>query len=173
MKEGGTHRAFKRVGVDILKEKGFCASEISEEYVLEYVVGENTKYIIDLVGIKDDYKIAIECGSVEYSKLINLRKIFDEVIIVNTNKVIELYDYWRSRCILETDKFRDEIERLNVEIGSLNERIKHILSTETGETMSLKYELSSVKKDMAKLERKLRAYQRVMLESWEAVKEQS
>lgn len=172
MSEGGSHRVFKKVAVDILKEKGFCASEIKEEYVLEYIEDGRTKYIIDIVGMKNNYKMAIECGSVEYSKLINLRKVFDDVIVVNVEKVVELYDYWRSEYIFETKKLRDEVERLNTEIGSWQRKMEYIRTTETGEMMSLKKEHFLLKKDVIELEKKLRVYQKVMRESWEATKEQ-
>lgn len=119
LSEGRSHIAYKKVGTDILKDKGFEPREIHEEYSFLLANGLN-KYIIDVVGIKDNYKIAIECGGVVLSKIIDLQKYFDEVIIVDAVKVTELYEYWRGRYFVEIKK----LELIIAGLENENDRIR-------------------------------------------------
>lgn len=121
MSESRDHIAYKKAGIDILKDKGFEPREIHEEYSLSLFNGIN-RYIIDLVGIKDNFKIAIECGSVGLSKITDLKKYFDEIIIVDAVKVTELYEYWRERYFLETKKLELIITDLENEIDGIRIR---------------------------------------------------
>ena len=164
--ESPLHRAYKNIAIDILKEKGFDPREIHEEHDVEYTVNGRIKYTVDIVGIKDNYRVAIECGQTELSKLTNLRKIFDEVIWVNAKLVIEFYDQWKS-------KYYTEIGKLQQENVYLSNRAESIARNANADFDKLKNERDDALSKQRKLEIQLRSLQKVIAEAWSATKEQS
>lgn len=166
MPESPLHRAYKSVAIDILKEKGFEPAEIHEEYDVEYAVNGRIKYTVDIAGIKDKYRVAIECGQTELSKLTNLRKIFDEVIWLNGKLVIDLYDQWKS-------KYYMEIGKLQMENSELSNRADYITRKANVDFDRLQAERDDAVSKAHKLELQLRSLQKVIAEAWSAMKEQS
>lgn len=164
MPESPLHYAYKKIAIDILKEKGFEPAEIHEEHNVEYLVNGKMKYIVDIVGIKDKYRVAIECGQTEHSKLINLRKIFDEVIWVNSKLVIELYDQWKSRYYME-------IGKLQKDNSDLADRADYITRRADADFSRLEGERDESLSKVRKLEFQLRTLQKVIAEAWSAMKE--
>lgn len=163
--ESRTHIAFKKIAIDILKERGFNLGEIHEEYNVEYKVNGQIKYTIDVAGIKGDHKVAMECGSVQITKLLNLRKIFDEVIVIDVDKVVEMYEYWKTKCYTEVVKLREDNQRLkehgqwvvddaNKRIGPYEEKVE-----------KLETELHKIKDQLKKL-------QEVIAKAWEQTRGQ-
>ena len=76
-----THEQLKESGRKILLRKGFKESEIFEEYPINVKSKNRKRYVIDIAGVKKDFKVAIECGSLSKNKN-ELKKLFDEVIIL-------------------------------------------------------------------------------------------
>lgn len=74
-----THNQLKDKARELLRKKGFKNSEIKDEYSVK--LGNKRFQIVDIVGIKKDKKIAIECGGIN-KNLDPLRDIFDEVIVL-------------------------------------------------------------------------------------------
>jgi hypothetical protein len=74
----GTHKELKTEAPSLLLEKGYIQNQIFEEYPCYY--GNSHTYKIDMVGIKSDYTIAVECGSTNPKKLNFLSTKYDEVI---------------------------------------------------------------------------------------------
>ena len=164
--ESPLHRAYKSVAIDILKEKGFEPREIHEEHDVEYAVNGRVKYTVDIVGVKDNYRVAIECGQTELSKLTNLRKMFDEVIWVNAKLVIELYDQWKSRYYTEIGKLQKE----NVDLSN---RAEYVVRKANADFDRLQRERDDALSKQRKLEIQIRSLQKVIAEAWSAMKEQS
>ena len=164
LNESTTHLSFKKIAVDILKEKGFKSEEIKEEYTVEYKQDGRTKYEVDVVGINKDYKIAIECGTTEYSKILNLQKIFNEVIIVDALKVVELYNYWKT--LHHTD-----VMRLSQEVYKLKERNVWICKDAEKTVGEIEAKLEPLEKENVNLRLQLKKLQKVIAEAWEASKQ--
>ena len=74
---GVVHQDIKAQAESLLKERGFSEDEIQDEYKVR--IGKKL-FIVDVVGLKDEMAIAIECGIVKKNKLIALETYFDEVI---------------------------------------------------------------------------------------------
>lgn len=163
--ETPSHIAYKRVAIDLLKERGFSPNEIHEEHSVKYKVDGHMSYKIDVVGIRENRKVAIECGKTELSKLMNLRKIFDEVIVVGPEKIVELYDYWKGKYFTDTNK-------LKMEVNDLLYRIERVIERRDSEIQPLKDEIAELKTKIEKLQGKLRMYQKVISESCKMMKEQ-
>jgi len=76
--ESDTHYELKKRAVKILKEKyGFKDSEIRTEYPVLY---KGHHLIVDVVGVRKGFKVAIECGRVKQERIEKLRMLFDEVL---------------------------------------------------------------------------------------------
>ena len=163
-KESPTHTAFKKIAVDILKEKGFKPDEIKEEYFVEYNGDGRTRYEIDVVGINRDYKIAVECGITEYSKILNLQKIFNEVIVVDAFKVVELYNYWK------TLHYKD-VMRLSQEVHDLKGRMVWVCRDANKSVEEIETKIKPLKKENNELRLELKKLQKVIAEAWEANKQ--
>ena len=75
--ESKLHQKLKEIAAEWINSKG-------ERYSVSYEVPvkiDDRYFIVDLVAVaKGGEKIAIECGSVNYSKMKALSKIFDKVI---------------------------------------------------------------------------------------------
>jgi len=164
--ESADHFAYRKIAIDILKDKGFDPfREIYHDYDVEYPVDGRVKYQVDVVGIKENYKIAIECGTVELSKVMNLRRIFNEVIIVNAQKVAELYEYWRERHYIETEQLTGKVN----ELVRINEHIVHDANAKVG---PLADKIDELEHEVKRLNEKVRYYQRVLAKAWEEVKKE-
>jgi len=145
--ESRTHKAFKRVAIDLLKERGFLPHQIHEEYEeLHRFDGRVGRYVIDVVGIGESRKVAVECGGNKLSKLVNLRKLFDEVIVVDNDTVVGMYEYWRTRFYeevwpskREAQRYKKEAERIceeaNKEVDALRKEVE-ALKEENGRLKS-------------------------------------
>ncbi len=75
-KESELHLKLKQQAKNLLLKKGFYKDQIYFEYYFD------KRKRVDCVGIKDNLKIAIECGSLSEGKdrIKKLEKFFDEVI---------------------------------------------------------------------------------------------
>ena len=78
------HKLLKKQATTFLKSKGFKEKEIFKEYRIEKKIGGY--FLVDVVGIKFNKKIAIECGkcsgySPHFWKLELLKELgfFDEI----------------------------------------------------------------------------------------------
>jgi hypothetical protein len=162
--ESPEHFAYKKIAIDILRDKGFKETEIKEEYDVEYPIDGRIKYTVDVVGIKDNYKVAIECGKVELSKLLNLRKIFDEVLVINPQKIVEMYEYWKTKYFTETDELRRENKRLL-------ERAEWVCNDANMRIEQLEEAKKKLEDEVKALQIKLRRYEKVLAQAWNVVKE--
>ena len=76
--ESDTHYELKKKAVEILKEKyGFKDSEIRTEYPVLY---KGHHLIVDVVGVRKDFKVAVECGRAKRERIERLKMLFDEVL---------------------------------------------------------------------------------------------
>ena len=74
MSESQAHKNLKKMAKNILKEKGFSKDEMKEEYHIK-----NMR--IDFVGIKRNFKVAIECGNLQgRNRIMELSNFFDEIV---------------------------------------------------------------------------------------------
>lgn len=171
--ESPSHKALKRIAFDVLDEMGFKFSEIKEEYEVEYQVNGRMRYVVDVVGIKTtavgindrkEYKIAIECGSTELSKLTALRKIFDEVIWINWGFVVKTYERWKR-------KYAVDIQNLLVDNSTLNKTVQYLEKRLEEETIDLRNQVSSLTSENKSLRSKLLAYQKVIGESCKSLEQ--
>lgn len=158
--ESALHRAYKRIAIDYLKELDFAPEEIQEEYTVEYPANGKMRYIVDVVGIKKTYRVAIECGQTELSKLTNLRKIFDNVVWINAKFVIDQYDSWRNRYYVENESLR----RKNNELTNSTE---YVINKANVDYERLRLEKEEVEKKKISMEIQLRKLQKVISEAWE------
>jgi hypothetical protein len=85
--ESDKHRTIKLMARKYLEFLGYVDSEITEEYDVEI---NKKKYRVDVVGISDKRKTAIECGNTSPEKYFILHAHFDDVILFPYLKV--LYD---------------------------------------------------------------------------------
>lgn len=75
-----SHDRLKKIAISYLLDKReFKKDNVQEEW--DFIVG-NKRYIIDVVGLDEnkDVLIAIECGSVNYSKMSVIRELVPQVI---------------------------------------------------------------------------------------------
>ena len=85
MTESEKHKQLKLLGRIMLKDRGYSDEQIFEEYKIE--LGKK-KYIVDICGIKNPKhfdggeSIAVECGTTNSEKLVNLKLFFDEIIVL-------------------------------------------------------------------------------------------
>jgi hypothetical protein len=163
--ESPEYIAYKKIAIDLLKERGFNPLEIKEGYDVEYPVNGRIKYTVDVVGIKNNYKVAVECGKTELSKLLNLRKIFNEVLVVNTEKVVEMYEYWKTKYFEDVGK----LERKNNELQS---QLDWLRKTASEDYAKLEKELEMKKSEVRTLQIKLKQIQKVIAEACQAMKEE-
>jgi len=82
------HEALKEVAIKILTDMGYTSSEIKEEYWVQPERNYSSKnnslhgFRVDVVGLKANKKIAIECGKTPGEKIAALKMFFDEVIVL-------------------------------------------------------------------------------------------
>lgn len=65
-------------GEAILKGFGFKKKEIISEYKID--ISGGTWFIVDIAGISDKLKVAVEIGSCKPEKLFQLKLLFDHVV---------------------------------------------------------------------------------------------
>ncbi len=70
------HKKLKGYATQYLRDNGFKDNEIYEEYKLESSQMTQKLYI-DIVGIRKDKKVAIECGRTSAKRLSQLSLFFD------------------------------------------------------------------------------------------------
>lgn len=71
--ESKAHLSLKRMAREVLTRIGFKGHEIFEEYKVADVR-------VDVAGITENLKVAVECGAVPKAKVEKLRELFDRVI---------------------------------------------------------------------------------------------
>lgn len=76
------HKGLMAKAIDYLKEKGFQDNQIHTEFAVHtnYPHGTTGIRVVDVVGIKPQKKIAIECGICSSNQLELIRPYFDEVL---------------------------------------------------------------------------------------------
>ena len=75
--ESEAHKALKRIAHSELKKAGFGEGEIKEEYPVDI---DGHRFIVDVVGVRENKAIAYECGGVQRYKLDKLKTFFDKVV---------------------------------------------------------------------------------------------
>lgn len=73
-RESKAHKLIKEQARNHLKKEGFGEEEIEEEY---YFKDPKRDYAVDVVGISDEKKIAIECGEVGQGDELQQKIIFE------------------------------------------------------------------------------------------------
>jgi len=123
MSETEKHKKLKLLGRVLLKDKGFLDTEIYEEYKI--LIGRKN-YVVDICGINprlesgqkrsssEGKAVAVECGTTNSEKLINLKLFFDEVICLPYGILS-----------LDTD-LRKTIEEYMIKVKSLENEIKEL-----------------------------------------------
>lgn len=109
------HNELKQYAKIYLLNRGFKPEEIHEEHPI-------SKYKVDVVGINNSSKIAVECGNTEGKKVAVLSELFDEVILLGRNVKV-----------LSSDAKTSEEQKLLLEqnnlITKLQEKIKELEPT--------------------------------------------
>lgn len=139
--EKQTHSALKQQGKNLLLSMGYSASEISEEYRLK--VNGDKGFIIDVVGISEIGKTAIECGHTDAIKAASLSLFFDKVILLPFNVEVMSSE-------LQKELFKDAtvIESLNKKIVDLEDEVKTLkekISNDSRRHVDLDQKLSDAK----------------------------
>lgn len=162
--ESPTHIAYKKIAIDILKEKGFSGVEIHEEYNVEFQYNGRLKYTVDVAGIKDGYKVAIECGGVEHSKILDLRKIFDEVIVIRPETLIDKYEYWRAAFYNQ----KNEIKALQERNQKLVEHAEWVCNDANKQIEPFQAQIKELEAEIIRLKNEHKKLQKVIATAWEA-----
>jgi len=136
MSETEKHKELKLLGRVLLKDRGYLDTEIFEEYKIE--IG-NKCYIVDICGMGDPKRsnpqknIAVECGTTNSEKMINLKLVFDEIICLpygitsldtDLRKTIEEYIFKVKALEKEIEELRKVIRYKDRDINFLREREK-------------------------------------------------
>ena len=138
------HEITKTKAIEILKkEYGFKDDEIKTEMSVKV---NGKLYIVDVAGIKKDFKVAIECGKLRMKKLSDLKRIFDVVLQIPVVR--------RGRCAL-CRRITDDIvihhisysPEVTVELCRSCHRWLHWYLQCYG---IKKYDLSEIKKELAR-----------------------
>jgi len=167
MPQGPNHIVYKKIAVDILKDRGFSSDEIFFEYNIDCKVDGHIKYIVDVAGIREASKMAIECGHAPQSKLLHLRRVFDEVLVVNPAEIIKMYERWRSKWYTDVTALKREINNLQQQLAWISKDADRRVGEMVAEVESLQNECRTLKK-------KLNLYNKVLSDAWKTLqKEQS
>jgi len=104
------HKQLKEIAKTMLKAQGFSDEEIHTEWT----IGQD---IVDVVGLRTHFKIAIECGNTSCTKLGALAKTCQKVICLpyNTNAAFEVISLNLASIDLTTDDLRPNLEP-NIEV---------------------------------------------------------
>jgi hypothetical protein len=109
------HKRLKELAKKRLLELGFSEEEIFEEYLIK-TDDMKKGIIVDVAGIKPHYKVAIECGHVNGSRIAQLQLFFDH---------IEVLPYF-SEDIRELVSLKSENEELKEKIASLEYELRRV-----------------------------------------------
>ena len=115
-KGGEPHKALIEQGRAILKKEGFRDCQIREEYVV-MPSGDRTflRCVVDIVGLSEDKKVAIECGGLNSGaswRFSRLRLLFDKVIwlpYVHT----DIKEYGECKVLTETQMIEEMDEQMH------------------------------------------------------------
>ena len=77
MAESEAHKILKQRAKKELILRGFTKKEIFEEYRVNI---SEKKYRIDVVGKRENEFVAFECGNATLQKILDLKRLFNEVI---------------------------------------------------------------------------------------------
>ncbi len=121
------HAGLKEVAKQILRSKGFADNQIFTEYpVLQqgqiiqresYYPERELKFpvkkgiVTDVIGLKENYSIAIECGNTPSDRLCQLKLLFDEVLYLP---------------YVDLPEHTETILKLNNQITELTNEKKHL-----------------------------------------------
>lgn len=113
------HKYLKIIAKEYLKDLGFSDNEIFEEYVIKE--GQMKKALrVDVVGIKGERRIAIECGRTPADKIAQLNLYFDEVICL---------PYMNERLTkgtLATEFFKKQNRELSKKLSQATQKIAEL-----------------------------------------------
>jgi len=134
MTETEKHKKLKLLGRVLLKDRGYENTEIFEEHKVE--IGKK-KYVVDVCGMSkslmDPKTTAVECGTTNSEKLINLKLCFDEVICLpygilsldtDLRKTVEEYMIKVQSLEKEIIKLEKTIRSQEQSIEGFKERVK-------------------------------------------------
>ena len=118
------HTALKEVARKVLANMGYTPDEIKEEYS---VGGYDFRksFRVDVVGLKKDKRVAIECGATPGEKIAALKMYFDEVIVLPYFTLnIKKAEYERTVRIQSEEivRLRERIKQLEAEIRNTDRR---------------------------------------------------
>lgn len=120
------HEALKEVAIKILTNMGYTPDEIQQEYWVQPKQSYTLRSIqnhslhgfrVDVVGLKADKKVAIECGKTPGEKIAALKMFFDEVIILpyfslSVDKLdLERVIREKNEVLLQREKRVQELEK--------------------------------------------------------------
>ena len=155
MSEASDHETLKAIGKEILRSKGFADCEIFLEFpvlqagqILERAVPLLSphydqlpiKYtvkkgiIADVVGLKDNHSVVIECGNTPSDRLCQLKLFFDEVLYLPYVKVMghpekDILELNSQIATLtsENTKLREDNEHYKRRLDDLETKIREAL----------------------------------------------
>lgn len=107
------HEALKETAKQILTKMGFRETEIQTEYYVTVQGGGLKSFKVDVVGLNENRKVAIECGETLGTKIAALKMFFDDVIVLPFFTVT-----------LEDDTAAKTIVSLNQKITNLQIQLK-------------------------------------------------
>ncbi len=119
------HDALKEVAIKILTDMGYASDEIKQEYWIQPYSPYSRQnqdnslhgFRVDVVGLRQNKKVAIECGKTLGEKIAALKMFFDEVIVLpyfslNVDKVdLERVVREKTETILQRDKKIQTLEQ--------------------------------------------------------------
>jgi hypothetical protein len=123
------HNQLKEYAKLILNRLGFEKSEIFEEYTVNFE-GMRERMLVDIAGVSQNRKVAIECGHTPSDKVIKLNLYFDEVILL---------PYFKSKV---SDQFIGTEKNMAIIITNQEKQINQ-LTNELKKAQSLNKELQA------------------------------
>lgn len=105
--EGKGHRKLKELGRLILTgDRHYPPDTVHEEYG---VIVDGKQYKVDLVGIYEPLgKTAVECGDTDSVKVLDLKKVFDSIIVLDYSWIVESIFHLKE----EADKLIDQYNEM-------------------------------------------------------------
>jgi hypothetical protein len=119
------HDELKQMARKILMDRGFKEAEIFEEYMVK-THEMRTGFRVDVAGITDDLKIAVECGAVQGQKVAQLQLFFDEVVLLpylSCKKEIPQKEIPQDRSIDQSKAETKDEETIPVPVSLIHETI--------------------------------------------------
>jgi Holliday junction resolvase len=144
MVESEEHLQLKDYAKVILQRMGFGQSDIHEEYSVSFE-GMKERLTVDVVGISNTKKVAIECGTTPSHKTIKLQMYFDEVIILPyfRAKISDLYEGDKKALI-------EKIVTLEKQLELSSERYEKLQRDTTIQISDLSTKLTEATRDSDK-----------------------